>query len=312
MTTMETNPGTDTSATMVSGSTLFPATTAEVPTTTTANKDAPGIGGAPGNVLTTANVKDAWVKDKDCKLYWGKNPHKEGTEVFNKFGKTKESGKVGDAKEKGATAWDLCEWVRKGSLKYIENSEEEPSVEDKVSKLETTKRLLQSPSGRAKTNVAMSDSPGIEEPLFKKERVANSDKFENVGAFPTMGNNNTPGSASGINATTATPKLPGQDNNPPGAELKNDKPHPLLAVITALTQKNDHLTNNSATQNDILQLATKADVTIMISEAVDQVKNEMTDLRNEIETLTKRIQTVESAGASKGPQTGAKEPRTRL
>ena len=52
-------------------------------------------------------------------------------------------------------------------------------------------------------------------------------------------------------------------------------------------------------------MATKADVKIMISEAVDPVKSEMADLRNEIETLTKRIQTVETTGASNGLQTAA-------
>ena len=44
-----------------------------------------------------------WTKNKDCKLTWGTNPHKEGSEVFQKFEKAKESLTVGDAKETGAS-----------------------------------------------------------------------------------------------------------------------------------------------------------------------------------------------------------------
>ena len=58
-----------------------------------------------------------WTKTAECKVRFGDNSHKAGTEVFEKFEKAKGAKTVGKAKELGASAWKLGEWFKKGRLK---------------------------------------------------------------------------------------------------------------------------------------------------------------------------------------------------
>ena len=116
-------------------------------------------------------------------MRFGENPHKAGTEVFEKFEKAKGAKTVGEAKELGASAWELGEWFKKGRLKVeMEitggdtavdvDSQEDASVKAKVTKLESTKRLLQTPP---------------REPPVKKERLGEPEPaFPSVATFPSV------------------------------------------------------------------------------------------------------------------------------
>ena len=61
-----------------------------------------------------------WVKIKETQLKWLDNPHKVDTESYRKYEQAKDSKSVGEAREKGASAWDLQEWFKKGKLKVVE------------------------------------------------------------------------------------------------------------------------------------------------------------------------------------------------
>lgn len=55
--------------------------------------------------------------DPDTKInFWGDNPHREGFQNFSTYEGARGSNTVKEAKENGAFAWDLKEWMKKGSV----------------------------------------------------------------------------------------------------------------------------------------------------------------------------------------------------
>eukprot|EP00973_Karenia_brevis_P006820 925220-Karenia_brevis.AAC.1 len=62
-----------------------------------------------------------WTRDDSAMVeFASKNPHKEGSAIFTKYETVKMSKTVAEAKEKGAKAWDLADWFKKGSLQVLE------------------------------------------------------------------------------------------------------------------------------------------------------------------------------------------------
>eukprot|EP00973_Karenia_brevis_P068813 9567129-Karenia_brevis.AAC.1 len=47
------------------------------------------------------------------------NPHQKDSKIFVKYESVKSARSVGDAKDKGAKAWDLVDWHRRGSLQVV-------------------------------------------------------------------------------------------------------------------------------------------------------------------------------------------------
>ena len=63
------------------------------------------------NVDSTANE---WTRDGNVKItFMDDNPHRKGTALFQKYEDVKTATTVGQAKERGASAWNLKEWKEK-------------------------------------------------------------------------------------------------------------------------------------------------------------------------------------------------------
>ena len=61
-----------------------------------------------------------WEKDGNFKItFIDDNPHRNGTNLWQKFEDVKSCGTVGEAKEKGASAWQLNEWKEEGRILLI-------------------------------------------------------------------------------------------------------------------------------------------------------------------------------------------------
>ena len=89
------------------------------------------------------NVALLQLSQEDCGITFGdRSPHGKGTQKFSVFENAQKTKTTGEAKKLGASLWDIKEWYRKGCLKLTS----EILVNDKVSQLEKTKRLLQSPT----------------------------------------------------------------------------------------------------------------------------------------------------------------------
>ena len=68
----------------------------------------------------TTMAGEEWVKSGETIIEFDmENPHKQNTNVFQKYESVKEAKTVAEAKEKGAKAWDLVDWYKRGSLKVL-------------------------------------------------------------------------------------------------------------------------------------------------------------------------------------------------
>eukprot|EP00973_Karenia_brevis_P032935 4547221-Karenia_brevis.AAC.1 len=71
---------------------------------------------------------EEWAKNADTQVVFAdQNPHAKDSKIFQKYEGVKGARTVGEAKDKGAKAWDLVDWYRRGSLRVM--VKEEPVTE---------------------------------------------------------------------------------------------------------------------------------------------------------------------------------------
>ena len=69
-------------------------------------------------------AEDGWCHNVDYKIKFNDdNPHRNGTKLWDLFEKAKLAATVGQAKEKGASAWNLKEWREKERIILMGGSE---------------------------------------------------------------------------------------------------------------------------------------------------------------------------------------------
>eukprot|EP00973_Karenia_brevis_P095421 12427241-Karenia_brevis.AAC.1 len=63
---------------------------------------------------------EEWAKMGDTQIQFEEqNPHSKESTIYQKYEGVKGAGSVGEAKEKGAKAWDLLDWYKRGCLRVL-------------------------------------------------------------------------------------------------------------------------------------------------------------------------------------------------
>lgn len=204
-------------------------------------------------------------------ISFGDNPHREGSKKAEIFEKCRSSKSIGMAKEMGASNWDLREWFKKSAL-YLYPEGRPTSVkkealslspEDKVKILENRKRYQESQSRSSSAD--LSSSPAIaSSPASKHLRFDDHIEVMDISSQAATGKSSHSSKDQSIPAgVDPTPK-------------KDDQNFDMTSIMTELRSINERL-NSVATKSDLQQ--NLQDTKVLISEAVDPIKNEVHDLR---------------------------------
>ena len=69
--------------------------------------------------MTTMTGED-WAKISETIIeFETENPHQKASKIAAKYDSIKMAKTVGEAKERGAKAWDLVDWYKRGALKVL-------------------------------------------------------------------------------------------------------------------------------------------------------------------------------------------------
>ena len=144
---------------------------------------------------------------------------------------------------------------------------------------------------------ALKSSPNREPPL-EKERTEEI-KFPTIGKFPVgIGKDTGTDTTMSVDDTgtekiTVTADRNATSSNGAGNDNGNinvpDIKKPAETTTTDIMEELRSMMKKLVVKEDIAQLATKSDVKMMVAEAIDPLKNEMRDVREDIDRMDENI-----------------------
>ena len=252
-------------------------------------------------LLESADQRIQFIKER--------NPHRNGSNKFQTYENAKESTTVKEAKQAGASLWDIKDWFKKDFVNIIlsptdYNSSEAPSV--LTANISSSSNASNSNNKSSFTSTSTQlDSDSIHDNLISPLKNSNSTSF--IKKEPISSSNPTSRSvhfSDPEDKQDSTPAFSAKTSAIPiHSPLKNievdDSSDPSLKDIMSVLLEHGR---KMATKQDMMeaQQEIKREVKVQITEAVDPIKDELAEQRERIKKLElkERNQNSSSQGLS--------------